>query len=102
MSCRTGSRSKGSAKKIPLRSSDLNPTVAEDSKGGKAVAVLLNAGSKIASSLGVHWKSALQQIPAHMEDLILFRIEFGTGLWQDPVDLLKLGAVYANVAKELK
>jgi len=37
-----------------------------------------------------------------MKGLILFRIEFGTGLWQGPVDLLKLGAVYANVAQELK
>jgi hypothetical protein len=66
MSRWTGSCSKGSAKKIPLRSSDLNPTAAEDSKSGKAVAILLNAGSKIASSLGVHWKNVIQQDDRHI------------------------------------
>ncbi len=66
MSRWTGSRSKGSAKKIPLRSSDLNPTTAEDSKSGKAVAILLNAESKIASSLGVHWENIIQQDDQHV------------------------------------
>ncbi len=74
MSCWTGSRSKGSAKKIPLRSSDLNPTAAEDSKHGKAVAILLNAGSKIASSLGVHWKILSQQDDQHVRKVIYFSV----------------------------
>ena len=53
-SCWTGSRSRGSAEKIPLRRVDLNPTAAGDSKFGKAVAILLKAGSRTANSLGVH------------------------------------------------
>jgi hypothetical protein len=57
-----------------LRSSDLNPTAAEDSKGGKAVAILLNAGSKIASSLGVHWKDLSQQNGQHLRKVIYFSV----------------------------
>lgn len=74
MSCWTGFRSKGSAKKIPLRSPDLNPTAEEDSKGGKAVAILLNAGSKIASSLGVHWEILSQQDDRRIRKVVYFSV----------------------------
>ena len=68
-------------KKMPLRRADLNPTAAGHSKGVKAVAILRNAGSNIASSLGVHWKPLFSaQRQARAEDQIPSRIEFDISL----------------------
>ena len=74
MSCWTGSRSKGSAKKILLRRADLNPTAAGHSNDGKAAAILPNTGSKTASSLGVHWKDSFQKDDEQAEKITYFSV----------------------------
>jgi hypothetical protein len=103
MSCWTGSRSRGSAKKIPLRRPDLNPTAAGLSKVGKAVATLLKAGSKTASSFGVHCKLLAQYRGLHeTKDCIPFHIEFGIGPSLDLVDLSKLGVGCVDVGTRSK
>ena len=98
MSCWTGSRNRGSAKKIPLRRVDLNPTAVGLSKFENAVATLLKAGSKTASSFGVHCKRLAQHGSPHLTRAsIPFRIEFDIGLSLDLVDLSKLGVGCVDV-----
>jgi hypothetical protein len=103
MSCWTGSRSRGSAKKILLRRVDLNPTAVGLSKFENAVATLLKAGSKTASSFGVHCKQLAQHGSPHLtRDSIPFRIEFDISPSLDLVDLSKLGVRCVDVEMKSK